>query len=215
MTKIRAVIFDMDGVISDTERIHAKIESAIFLSYGIDISEKEITLLYSGTKDGVQFKNEFIKHSVNYSPSEAVRKKWLKMKKIPHDQIISIPGIIDLINRLKGYKLGVASGSPTHFVELVLKILGIRDKFRVVSGGDQVSEGKPNPELFLLTAKMLNVDPKNCIVIEDSSNGIKSAKSAGMKCIAITTTHHPKELKSADKIITSFDELTPAIIQSL
>lgn len=214
--KIRAVIFDMDGVISSTQKIHMRIEQSVLAEYGINITEKEILHLYAGSKEGTQFASEFKKHSITADPNEAVRKKWVEMGKITDDKITAIPGVIDFINRLeKNLKLAVASGSTTQYVESILSILNIRDRFNAISGGNLVAIGKPNPDLFLLAAKMLNIDPKNCIVIEDAKNGVVAAKKAGMKCIAITTTHTEDDLQGADKIIHSFKELSSDIIQSL
>jgi HAD superfamily hydrolase (TIGR01509 family) len=216
MKTIEAVIFDMDGVLSDTQKFHVRVEQAVLAEYGIDITEEEIIHLYAGSKDSTQFTNEFKKHSIYADPEEAVRKKWLEMGKIKPEEITAIPGVIDFIDSLdKNLKLAVASGTKTKFVKSILNTLNITDRFIAIAGGDLVTIGKPDPELFLLTAKMMGVDPKNCVVIEDATNGVMAAKNAGMKCIAITTTHRKEELKSADKIIHSFKELTPDIIYLL
>lgn len=216
MNKIKALIFDMDGVISDTQRIHGSVERTILSEYGIDITEKEIAFLYGGTKDGTQFTHEFKKNAVNADPYDALQKKWKLMNNLSDNDIIAIPGIIEFISLIKtDYKLAVASGTPVHFVERVLNSLQIRKEFSAIIGGDKVTEGKPNPEIFLRAAQMLDISPAQCLVIEDAPNGIKAAKNAGMKCVAITTTHESNTLKNADKIIHSYNELTFDIIQTL
>jgi HAD superfamily hydrolase (TIGR01509 family) len=216
MHNIQAIIFDMDGVVSDTQKLHSRVERAVLLEYGIDITEKEIVFLYAGTKDNTQFRTEFEKHGVTADFKEAAEKKLAMLEKIAEEEIIAIPGFMEFLDKVHTrFKLAVASGANTQFVDRVLSALKIRDKFDVFIGGDKVSHGKPNPELFLSAAKKLQVDPENCLVIEDAKNGIKAAKNAGMKCIGILTTHTRSQLNGADKIIKSFDELSIKDISSI
>jgi HAD superfamily hydrolase (TIGR01509 family) len=113
------------------------------------------------------------------------------------------------------YKIGLGTSAPSYKTKIVLETLGIKEFFNSIVTAEEVRQGKPNPEIYLKVAKKLNVKPKECIVIEDAPKGIEAAKNAGMKCIAIPTTHKKAELKNADKIINSFNKLTMKVIESI
>ena len=210
---IKAIIFDLDGVLSDTQHLHTKVEKKILAEHGISISEKELTRLYAGTKDGTGIRKEFEKRGLPFDLQSLLREKYKRML-TEKSTIAPVPGVIVLVDTLhKTYPLAVASGSAIGFIKLVLRKLTIARKFTVLVSANEVAEGKPDPAIFLLAAKKLGVDPKECLVIEDAPNGVAAAKKAGMKCIAITTTHAEEDLKKADKIIHSFDEFTIAMLE--
>ena len=214
---IKAVIFDMDGVISDTLDIHCRAESEILSGYGINISIKQIPERYNGVPDTEMFKDIFEKANKTENIQEVYDKKWKLMEKLLKNNIRAIPGAIPLINILRenNFLLGVASSTPIEFIEQVVKTLDIKEKFYALTSTYEVKHGKPNPDIFLLAAKKLGTKPQECVVIEDATSGIQAAKNAGMKCIAITTTHKKEDLAQADKIIDNFSELTISLINSL
>ncbi len=112
-------------------------------------------------------------------------------------------------------KTALATAAVKDKVRVVLEITGLNKYFSVVVTADEVSKGKPDPETFLKAAGKLSCKPEECVVIEDATNGIRAAKNANMKCIAITTTHHRAELEEADKTVESFAELTAETIKNL
>lgn len=121
-------------------------------------------------------------------------------------------GLVEAIKELyKILPLGIASSSQIKEIEAITRIFGIRDFFKVILSAHQVANGKPAPDVYLKAGEMLGIEPSLCGVIEDTKTGIKSAKSAGMKCIAITTTHSAEELNEADCVISSFGELLDAV----
>jgi len=205
---IKAIIFDMDGVISDTQRLHASIEISLLKKHGIDISPEELTTNYAGISDKEFFTKIFEVCGVTTDVKDVIKEKWDKMMPLAVNNILPIPGAIKIINDLKeaGFKLGVASSAPIKFIELVLKELGLKDKFQAVTSVEDVEYSKPNPEIFLLTAKKLNVNPKDCVVIEDAESGMIAAKKAGMKCIGLVNKNDEKY--HADLLITSLENLT-------
>lgn len=208
---IKAVIFDMDGVITRTGAIQASAESQVFATVGIHITPEEIVNRYSGWKDIDMFKDMAKRHQIKENIHKLRKKKWeITYKHLSSGSIPAVPGALDLIEKLlkNRYILALASSTNRKFISIIINNLSIKEKFSVVISGDEVKEGKPNPEIFLLTASKLSLVPSTCLVIEDAPSGVKAAKAAGMKCIAITTTHPRKELKKADKIIDSFNELT-------
>ncbi len=217
--KMRAIIFDMDGVITLTTQLQSQAESKVLSEIGINISPKEIVRTYSGWRDIDVIKDILKKHKVVTDINKLRNKKWnlIKQDIAKDNKITPVPGVINFIQKTHrvGFKLAVASASPRIFINLVLKTLKIKDKFEVISSGDDVLAGKPDPEIFLLTAQKLNTPVNKCVVIEDAKNGLLAAKRAGMKCVAITTTHTRKDLQGADLIIDTFDELTVNHIKSI
>ena len=121
-----------------------------------------------------------------------------------------LPGVLKIINELKslGFMLAVGSSGPSENVELLLDTLQIKHNFDVVITAKEVQKGKPEPDVFLIAAKALNVAPENCIVIEDAPVGIQAAKAAGMNCIALTTTHVKEELNGAQIISKNLTEIS-------
>ncbi|MCD6414743.1 MAG: HAD family phosphatase [Candidatus Diapherotrites archaeon] len=196
---LRAVIFDMDGVISDTQKFHETVEMTLLRKHGIDVTHEEIES-YTGVSDKEFFEGLFRKYCVHLDDIDAIiREKWDMMLELARRGIQPIPGALELINKCKNHnlKLGVASASPPEFIKLVLSELGIENLFDAVTSSHEVERGKPEPDVFILTAKRLGVLPRNCVVIEDGINGMLAAKKAGMKCIALakdTTKSYPADL---------------------
>ena len=205
---IKAVIFDMDGVIADTQTIHNETNAEILQSYGIPLSSKDMSK-FAGIPNKKTFADLFKKYNVNADVDKAVSEKWDLIKE-KTKVIKAIPGVLDFIQKLYSnkFKMAIASSSPADFIDHVLLSLKIKDFFTIIINGDEVKKGKPSPDIFLKAAKKLKVKPLDCLVFEDAPAGIQAAKNAGMKCIAITTAHKKEDLSRADKIIDSFSELT-------
>jgi HAD superfamily hydrolase (TIGR01509 family) len=206
---MKAVIFDMDGTISDTQSIHAEIESQTLAFYGIQIHPEEITKKYAGTSDSAMFGEIFKAHNISTPFKEGIEKKWELMEKLPHTSIKPMDGIFNLIDIVihNGYRIGLASSSRLSYIRFVLQSLKIREKFEAVSSADEVEESKPNPEIFLITAKKLNVKPIDCLVIEDSYSGLLAAKRAGMKGIGLVDSMD-KRSEVADFTVKKLHEIT-------
>ncbi|MFX0012775.1 MAG: HAD family hydrolase [Candidatus Hermodarchaeota archaeon] len=203
------IIFDMDGVLADTEPIH--FESWIKLG-------KEI---------GVEFTRELFKQTFGQQSPTITRKlvgagidqtlieKWANLKEQYYREMLQnklqpLPGVVDLIKSLKvkGFKLAVGSSGPPENVDLLLTSLKIKNYFDVIITADDVEKGKPEPDVFLMVSNILKINPKNCIVIEDAPVGIEAAKRARMKVIALTTTHDKGELQAAQMIMKDLSNLS-------
>lgn len=197
------VIFDMDGVLADTGTIH-------FESW-VKMAREDA---------GVQYTNEFFEETfgqqsipitrklVGNEVEQALVEKWANLKEkyyreMVKDKLMPLPGAIELIRDLKkkNIKLAVGSSGPLKNVELLLTSLKIKHYFDVVITAEDVKNGKPAPDVFLLAANRLHLKPEDCIVIEDAPVGIEAAKRAGMKSIALTTTHKKEELFQADIVV--------------
>lgn len=213
----KAVIFDMDGVISDTQNSIARIESDMLRRYDVLMSPDEIIKKYAGQKDIVQFTEIFAEANIDIDVDMFIAEKETFTKIHIETSLLAIPGSQEYISLLSKNRipLAVASGAASEIIELILEKLAVRPFFSAIAAANDVKKGKPDPEIFLLAAEKLGVSPEFCIVIEDAKNGIQAAKAAGMKAIGITTTHTRNDLKEADLIVDSFSELSIDTIKSL
>ena len=206
----------MDGVLADTGAIH-------FESWVKMVSEigKNCTISFFNETFG-QTSTEIVRKIVGSDVDQdtVVNLANLKEKyyrEMIKDKLKPLPGVLNLIKELKEnkFRLAVGSSGPRENVELLVKSLKIKHYFDCIITAEDVKLGKPNPDVFLTAANRLNVNPKNCIVIEDAPVGIVAAKRAGMKSIAITTTHNRRELIGADLVIKDLSEINIAILYKL
>ncbi|WP_352404768.1 HAD family hydrolase [Sporanaerobacter acetigenes] len=205
---MKGIIFDMDGVIVDSEPLHFKLEKEILEEFGGAIDRKEHES-FVGTTDYKMW--GIFKERFNLEPSieELVE---LKKKRFQQniDKIQLMDNILDFIKFLqyKGYILALASSNNKKTVDLIVDNFKLDKYFKVIISGEEVLNGKPDPEIFLKAASAMNLKPEDCLVIEDATNGIIAAKAAGMKCIAIRNKNSGnQDLSEADTIIDNFKEL--------
>jgi HAD superfamily hydrolase (TIGR01509 family) len=209
MTK--AIIFDMDGVLVDSEPFHVQIEKQQFELNNLTISEQEHHR-YMGVASDVMWRDIALRHAlplevetlIEQNKSESIR-FFSSLEQIP-----LMPGVKEVLETLhqKGFPLAVASSSFHEIIELILERTGLRSYFLQVVSSKEAGKSKPEPDVFLLAARKLGVAPSYCLVIEDSFNGIKAAKAAGMRCIAFTGPGaNPEAQKQADERISDFGQL--------
>lgn len=209
--RYQAVIFDKDGVIADSEYCNVMAKHIQLKQAGITVDWHYHDQFLGTTHEYMwtTMKEEFdLPEEIDY-----YIKQWAEVRKelIEKEGIRAMPGIIDLIKRIKsqGIPIAVASSSNVADIEADLQALGIDSIFDAVVSGEHCQKGKPDPEIFLKAANALGVEAQNCIVIEDSTSGVGAAKAAGMKCIGFA---HPDAVKQdihlADEIVTDFDNLT-------
>jgi len=212
---IKAIIFDMDGVISDTQGIHAKIESKILSMNGIKISPEYITKHFAGIKTEVFLKEILKTKNVKADLNYLLKYKWREMRRQVKN-IKEIEGAKNLIKYFykRDYILAVASSSNKKFIKSVLKKLKILKYFKVIISSDEVKNSKPNPEIFLLVSKKLLIQPNNCLVIEDGIAGMKAAKKAKMKCIGlIDNKNHSKY--PTNLLVKKLKQINPNFIKKI
>lgn len=214
---IKAVIFDMDGVLVDTEPL-ADLHFPKYLKrFGVTLPKDYLeqfrgsTSRVFWTKTRQSFK---LTQSIEYLMEDA-RKSYLKF--IKASNLKSIAGIKDFIKTLtqNSFKVAVASSASSKRIETILGLVDLEEIFEIKVSGDDIKNAKPHPEVYLLTAKLLGIKPPDCLVIEDSTNGILSAKSAGMKVVGFSgMSHNIQDLSKADLVIKSFNDLTLETINS-
>jgi len=209
------VIFDMYGVLVDSEPFHLEMEQKIFKELGITVEAQE-HFTYVGMTPLMMWRQIRERHGLE-QPAEALKELEMdrKCRLLEHMGISPNTGIKDLLATLAGagHPMALASSSPRRFIELVVDKAGLRSFFQHILSGDEVRAGKPEPDLFLVTAELLGVPPVICTVIEDSSNGILAAKRAGMRCIALRNPHSGnQDLSRADLIVDRFDPATIRLV---
>lgn len=217
---MKTIIFDMDGVIIDSEPVHCKAWIKTYQQKGITIDEDYYFTYISGKHGMDSTRLVLERHGRPFDPIQAaslILKKDRIASDLMKETIQPVQGVVDLIRQLsENHKLGLGSTSSMIVVNTILNKFDLEDRFNVVIGGEGVKQGKPHPEVYEKIARLLEEDPFNCVVIEDSKSGIMAAKSAGMKCIAILNSRNKKEdLVNADRIVSSFAEITPEIIETL
>lgn len=215
-----AVIFDMDGVIIDSEPIHKELDNQTLKSLGINMTDEEY-FTYAGCASPKMWSMIKTRHSIKNTVEELVkieRVNYLNYLNSTSDFIKPINGVVKLIEELfrNGFKLAVASSSPSDVIEIIMSTMNIKMYFNELVSGDSVNTSKPDPGIFLSAAERLAVKPQCCIVIEDSCNGVKAANRAGMKCIGFKNPHSgAQDLTSADAIISSFSEINMELLTRL
>lgn len=212
LSKIRAFIFDMDGVLIDSENLYKVIEAELFASVGVIISLEE-HISYQGSSNPVMWGLIKERHAIPHSIEELVRMTEEKVityfSSLP--EIKPMPGVLDLLQSLKanGIKLALASSSSIEVIQIILSKTGLECFFEIVADCTEAGAGKPDPAIFLLAQKKLGVPKGSCVIIEDSTNGIKAAKAAGIYCIAFDGpgAEH-QDQSAADWRIRQFSEIT-------
>ena len=214
--QLEAVIWDMDGVIADTAPFHFQAWDEVFRRRKIPYS-REVFQRNFGKR------NDIIVRSIvgeGYPESEMeailVEKEGMFREKAAGN-IKPFPGAIELIGELREYgvKEALATSSPIENGQFVTRQLGIENSFDAVVWGREVTEGKPSPQIFLLAAERLNVDPGNCVVIEDAVAGVAAARRAGMKCLAVANSHPEAKLGEADLVVDSLKHVSVADLASI
>ncbi|MBI4008765.1 HAD family phosphatase [Candidatus Roizmanbacteria bacterium] len=213
---IRAVIFDIDGVVLDSERMHGETESETARVFGIDISPEEVTRLYSGVyiEEELADMAKRAKKVMPIKKALAVRDKILKGKlKLG---IPLTPHVKEVLNLLQNdYGLAFATSGGRFFVESALKKAGVWNYFKAGLYAADVGVPKPDPKIFLEAANRLGVQPQETVVVEDSESGFKGAKAAGMLLVAKKAKHNKdKDFSLADFIIEDLREI-PQILPTV
>lgn len=208
MKNIKAVIFDMDGLILDSERISFSCFKKVFSNYGYDMSEAYYLTLIGRNYNGV--KESILNRYGSGFPFDLLYDEKIElMSKIISENGIDLKcGVVELIDYLveNNYKIAVATSTHREKAEQLLELVKIKDKFNFIICGNDIVNSKPNPEIFLKAAEGLGVEPVECIVLEDSKAGIEAAYSAGMKGLNIPDMKKPdSEMK--DKAFKIFESL--------
>lgn len=182
-----AVIFDMDGVLVDSEPLYMAVERQSFARYGVALDEQE-QARFVGTSQQQMWREIKVLYGIEVAIAQLIAEHQQRvLSMLGQCKLEAMPGVVRLLDELDrlGIPCALASSSPRQLVECVLERIGLQGRFEPIICGDEVAISKPDPHIFLLAAKGLGVAPPRCLVIEDSGHGVTAAKAAGMQCIGL------------------------------
>lgn len=192
---MKAVIFDMDGCLVDTEPVINRAAILGLKEWGVEAQPQDFTP-FIGAGETAYIGGAAKKYGVPYEPVMKDRVYEIYLD-IVEEMLKPMPGAMECLTQLKnaGFRLALASSADHLKIDANLRVAGIeRNIFDVILGAEDVQQKKPAPDIYLKAAEKLNIEPKNCIVVEDALNGIQAAKTAGMSCIAVATTFARQKL---------------------
>jgi sugar-phosphatase len=216
---LRAAIFDMDGLLADTEPLWHEVECAIYATVGLNITAEEC----------MQTMGMRVDEAVNYwferapwpgeTPAELTVRIVTAMVAAIRERTAPMPGATDLIARLRtaGWSLAIASSSPYAIIEAVVDRCGFADVFDVIHSAQDEDSGKPHPAIYLTAAAKLGVAPQDCLALEDSANGLIAAKAARMTCVVVPMpdARHDPRWGMADLVVDSLADVDAAALAGL
>jgi len=216
---LEAVIFDFDGVITDSEILHFRAFNVVLAPHGLELTKKEYYTKYLGLSDVDCLRALIDEGRLGIEKDQIqdlISKKTRIYEKLAQTDGQLIEGVSEFLDMLRTAQIPIAicSGSLRAEIEFVLRDAGLRDLFDVIVSAEDVSRGKPDPEGFLLALQQLNestvapITPGKCIVIEDSHWGLEAARGAQMRTIAVTNTYDAGQLSAAHLVVERLSDLT-------
>ncbi len=213
---IQAVVFDLDGVLVDSEHVWDEARKELAAERGgrwHDQASRD--MMGMSSLEWSRYMHDVI--GLEDPPEEISAEVVRRLEEIYRRELPLVDGAVEAVERLAArWPLGLASSSNRELIDLVLELSGLAQYFRVTVSSEEVAHGKPAPDVYLETARRLGVAPEGCAAIEDSENGIKSAKGAGMRVLAIPNPQFPPAedaLALADDVLDSIRELTPERVE--
>jgi beta-phosphoglucomutase len=218
--RLRAILFDFDGVVADNEPVHFAMFQQVLGEIGVPLTEEDYYAQYLGFDDKGCFAAALAAHG-RPAPTDLIHELVARKARayLAHitQHLVIFPGVQDLVRRAANrYRLGIASGALRHEIEFILEQAGIRKEFEHITSAEDVRQGKPDPEGYLHALAGLNrtsrpgqppLSAGDCLVIEDSIPGIRAGQAAGMKVLAVANTHSRQELNEADHLVSSLEGL--------
>lgn len=220
---LKAIIFDCDGVIADTEPIHMAAFGRVLAEEGITLTEEDYFAHYLSLDDRGCFTRAFAGREASQAQmNEMIRRKAGYVERAMQTGLTLLPGAAEFIHKAADrYPLAVASGALRAEIEMVVNHGGLRDCFRAIVSAEDVARSKPYPDPFIKALELLNhpttdrIEPRECLVIEDSINGIRAAHQAAMRCLAVTNSYPKEKLSEAQLVVDSLLGLSLKDIESL
>ncbi len=216
---MHAVIFDMDGLMVDTENLHHESFKKALERYGVrPIPNAQGVIHVSGVSAEANWERFKKQYNFDADVVELTKIKHEIHLKLLQDKVEAMPGLFELLENLKknGYKLAIASSSVRTQINLIIDRLDIADFFDAITSGEEVTKGKPAPDIFLKAAAKLKTEPEECIVLEDAMNGMKAAKAANMCTIVVPNkfTQH-EDFTAANLVVSSLEEINSERVAAL
>lgn len=224
MTHLQAIVLDFDGVVADTEPLHYEAYRQIFEPFGIMVTAEEYAKHYIGLADRKALADAGRAHGLEVEGrllDNLIARKAEVVRHILADARPVYPGVAELMRSWSAVlPLAIASGALRSEIDLVLTVAGVADTVRVIVSADDVTRSKPAPDAYLralglLAAHVPGLDPSQTVAIEDSRFGIQSAREAGMRTVAVTTSFPRSELAGADLIVDALPSVTLDMLDAL
>lgn len=213
---LRAVIFDMDGLLIDSEPLWVQAEIEVFGAAGVELSEQDCARTKGLRVDDVVAYWEELRGFRGVTASQVEAHLVARVAELIAREGTALPGIESALSAARdgGCQLALASSSPVSVIGAALERLGLGATFHVVASAQNEPRGKPHPGIFLRTAELLGVAPLDCVVLEDSLPGVIAAKAARMACIAVPFDHPSQDARFilADAVIASLVDVTPTLL---
>jgi beta-phosphoglucomutase len=220
---IRAIVFDFDGVLADSEPLHLGAYQQVLSKFGVTLSREDYYANYLGYDDQGVFAQLAARHGIELDDrglraliDEKTRVFDATIESSINSGGILYPGAATCVAVMASrYPLGIASGALRHEIEAILRGAQLDRYFQFIVASGETPAGKPAADPYRRSAELHAVPPSECLAIEDSRWGIESAKAAGLACVGLTTTYSRQHLTAADRIIESLDEFTPDLVDAL
>ncbi|NLC59264.1 MAG: HAD family phosphatase [Armatimonadetes bacterium] len=205
----QGVIFDLDGVLVDSSALHLESWRIVGAERGFTMTEQLFWETF-GMPNRQIFALLFPEPLSEEEAQELSEHKEAVYRQLAAGRLQALPGAVPLLNSLRaaGFRVALGSSTPQSNIAVILRAVGIEDCFDAIVCGDDVTHGKPHPEVFLKAAERLHLPPECCVVVEDAVVGVQAAKAAGMRCLAVTTTHPAEKLTEADRVVDTLEGLT-------
>ena len=210
---IKAVIFDLDGVLVDTEAFSGRAGEKVLKEHGIELTPEERRRAF-GRPDLDSYSKYIKSRGLDLNPEKLVEEKDRVYSEMIKGRVRPLPGARKILELLKekGIPFAVASSGTLVKVRASLTETGLLGLINILVSADDISRGKPDPEIFLKAAEKLGMEPEHCLVIEDAEAGIESAKAAGMRCLALKSPNtYGQDFSKADRILDSLSEMEEEI----
>jgi len=208
---VRAVLWDLDGVLVDSAPFHFQAWRELLASLGRELSEADFRRTFGLRNDAIL--SDLVGDLPAAEMERLAARKEALFRRAALGNIVPLPGALALLRLLRerGFKLALVSSTPHGNIDLILGSLGVEGAFDVIVGEEDVRRGKPDPEGFLLAARRLGVPPEECVVIEDAPVGVEAAKRGGMRCAGVSRDRPRDALAKADLVVESLDD--PAVAE--
>ncbi len=218
MAGVAAVIFDLDGVLVDSEAVWDEVRRRFVEEHGGRWHEAATRdMLGMSSVEWSRYVRDRL--GVDLDPGEISRSVADQVAERYRDRLPLLPGAVEAVkSTAREWPLGLATSSNRHVIDLFLELAGLADDFQATVSSEEVGAGKPAPDVYLAAAERLGVEPADCVAIEDSTNGLRSAHAAGMGVIAVPNRDFPPEqdaLELADTKVNTLTEVTPSLVREV
>jgi HAD superfamily hydrolase (TIGR01509 family) len=214
---IDAVVFDLDGLLLDSEQLWDEVREELARERGGRWSERaQADMMGMSSPEWSRYMHDVV--GLSESPDEIAEEVVRRMEARYRERLPLIPGARVAVERLAArWPLALASSSNRPLIDLALETGGLAPFFAATVSSEEVARGKPAPDVYLEAARRLGAEPAQCAAVEDSSNGLRAAHAAGMRVLAFPNVHYPPAadaLALADVVLTSLEELTPELVRA-